>query len=95
MRKGVLTLSSEDIKKEVIKCFGEVGIIINEDENDIDINSYGIDSIMYISFVIELEYKIGITIPDQYLQFDNFSSLNAFSNVVFELYCEQNALNKN
>ena len=49
----------------------------------------------YISFVIELENKIGITIPDQYLQFDNFSSLNAFSNVVFELYCEQNALNKN
>lgn len=87
----MLTLNNEDIKKEVIKCFEEVGIIINGDEKDIDINSYGIDSIMYISFVIELENKLGITIPDQYLQFDNFSSLNAFSNIVFELYREQNA----
>lgn len=91
-REKLSMLTRSDIKKELIKCFEEVGIVINEEEEDVDINSYGVDSIMYISIIIELENKIGITIPDRYLGFDNFSSLNALSNIIYELYRDQNSI---
>lgn len=81
--------SYENIRKVIIESFEELGIYIDETEEDIDINEYGIDSILYISFIVSLEEKMKMVFPDELLLFENFSSINGFAGLVKELYDEQ------
>lgn len=94
-------MNINSIKKIVIETFIEMGIYINasidssEVENsnimsgDIDLRSYISDSIMFISFIIELEKKLQIEFPDELLLVDSFSSLNGFSYLLMEMLNER------
>lgn len=81
--------SYESIKAIIIESLEELGIYIDKEEDDIDINEYGIDSFLYISFIVLLEEKMKISFPDELLLFDNFSSVNGFANLVKGLLDEQ------
>ena len=94
-------MNIKSIKKIIIETFIEMGIYINasidsnEVENsnimsgDIDLRSYISDSIMFISFIIELEKKLQIEFPDELLLVDSFSSLNGFSYLLMEMLNER------
>lgn len=79
----------EKIRKIILESLEELGVYIDDAEDDIDINEYGIDSFLYISFIVSLEEKLNMSFPDNLLLFDNFSSINGFANLISELIADQ------
>ena len=53
--------------------------------DDIDLHDYIADSMQYVYFIVELEKKLGIELPDEVLLYDNLTSLNGFSNFIEKL----------
>ena len=61
-------ISKMDIKCKIIEALNNVGILVGvEDFDMIDLREYDMDSIMFVSFVVDLEEIFGISIPDEYL----------------------------
>lgn len=80
-----------DIRNKIIECLNRVGILVDSKLTDININDYGVDSISFISFIVEVEKEFNIQIPDGYLYVDILQSLNGFANLVEQLV-EQSSL---
>lgn len=53
--------------------------------DDVNINHYDVDSITFISFIVEIEREFQIEIPDGYLYAHILESLNGFINLIDEL----------
>lgn len=73
---------SNIIKEKIIESLEELGIFVDESDEDIDLNEYGLDSFMYISLIVTLEDKLGISFPDELLLREKFSSINGFANLL-------------
>jgi acyl carrier protein len=73
-----------EIEKDILQCLANVGIMIENYENmdDIFIIDHIDDSIQFISFIIEIETKFNIEIPDEYLGAGEFETLKDVSNMV-------------
>lgn len=70
-------------KIEILSTLEELGIIVEEDtSNDFSLYEYLSDSLMFISFIVALEDKLGIEIPDDYLSFEYLESINGFANLL-------------
>ena len=54
-------------------------------KNDVDLTEFIVESIMFISFIVELEDKLGIEIPEELLDINSIKSLNTFSTILEEL----------
>lgn len=79
----------EDIGNRIIECLENIGIIIDYTvHNDVDLTEYGLDSLTYISFIVEVEKLFMINIPDEYLQIETLSSLKGFIGMVENLILE-------
>ena len=89
-------MTQETIKDIILKTLSEMGISIDVPDSspdkvetsppqDIDIRDYIADSIMFISFVIELEKKLEIEFPDELLLIDTLSSLSGFTYLLAEI----------
>ena len=76
-----------DVRKLILDFFEENGVYIGEvnENDDIDLHDYIADSMQYVYFIVELEKKLGIELPDQVLLYDNLTSLNGFSNFIEKL----------
>jgi len=72
-------MSDEKIVKEIVELVSTVFVGSNEntfvDENTNLIDDLGMDSITFISLIVELESRFNIVIPDHYLIADNFNSI--------------------
>ena len=80
-------MTKEDIKQGIIKCFQNVGIMIpleNYNE-DLEIQEYIEDSIMFITMIIELENFFGIEVPDEYLITEILSNFEALIELIEKL----------
>ena len=79
----------DQIKKCIFEILDENGIYIDFDEmeKDLDLRDYLLDSLQYIYFVVELENKLGIELPDEILIYDFLSSINGFVNMVQDVMC--------
>ena len=55
------------IKNDINTVLCDMGILVPDDNNDIDLSEYIIDSLQFISFIVEIENKFGIEIPDELL----------------------------
>ena len=76
----------DKIKNDVIEVFNELGIETEAiGENDVDLTEFIVESIMFISFIVELEDKLGIEIPEELLDINCIKSLNTFSTILEEL----------
>ena len=74
------------IKNDVIEVLNELGIETEDiGENDVDLTEFIVESIMFISFIVELEDKLGIEIPEELLDINSIKSLNTFSTILEEL----------
>lgn len=79
-------MTTDEIKTEVIQLIFD---LFKDNGFDADIIEYadlvddmGMDSIMFISSVIELESKFDIEVPDDMLLMENFKKLNDIVAVV-------------
>ena len=76
----------DKIKNDVIEVLNELGIETEDiGENDVDLTGFIVESIMFISFIVELEDKLGIEIPEELLDINSIKSLNTFSTILEEL----------
>lgn len=79
-------MKTETIKQEVIELISE---LFKEKGFDIDILEYvdliddlGMDSITFISLIVEIEERFGMEFPDALLSLDNFRKINGIVNIV-------------
>ena len=73
-------MTKETIKQEAIEVisqlFKEKGFNLDILERADWMDHLGIDSITFISIVVEIEAHFGIEIPDDMLSFENFKSID-------------------
>lgn len=74
-----------NIRNRIIECLDRVGILVEAEEDDVNVNDYGVDSISFISFIVEVEKEFNVEIPDGYLYVDVLQSLNGFVHLVEQL----------
>lgn len=58
-----------DVRKLILDFFEENGVYMGEvnENDDIDLHEYIADSMQYVYFIVELEKKLGIELPDEAL----------------------------
>ncbi len=73
------------VKNSVIEVLNELGIETGDiGENDADLTEFITESIMFISFIVELEDKLEIEIPEELLNVNSIKSFNSFSAILEE-----------
>ena len=90
------------IENIIINCLREIGIVIDLDlllNDDVNLIEYQLDSLTFISFLVDVEERLNITIPDEYLDYNIMQSLKGFANLVSQLVrdsrndsCTQNTM---
>ena len=82
-------MMTETIKQEVIELISELfkdkGFDVNTLENVDFIDDLGMDSITFISMIVELEMHFDIEVPDDMLLVENFSNLNSINEIIKKL----------
>ena len=73
-------MTKEQIKKEVVSLIAELFKDKGVDSDIIEyvdlIDDLGMDSITFISIVVEIEAKFNIIVPDEMLVMDNFRNVD-------------------
>ncbi len=80
-------------RERIEGCLNTVGILIAPTSDDVNLNDYDVDSISFISFIVEVEKEFDIEIPDGYLYVEILQSLNGFVNLVEQLVDKRNKSN--
>ncbi len=73
------------IRDEVIRIFEENGVDVTDAQSLIDV-----DSIQYISIIVEIEQFMGIILPDFILAQNEFEDFDAFVGIIRDIYEHQN-----
>lgn len=72
----------ENLRNTVLHCLENIGIDVSElvanTTTDVNLLEYINESITYITFIVELEEKLNLQIPDEFLQIEKLTSLNGF-----------------
>lgn len=76
---------NETVQERVLKTLDEVGIFVDNTEEDNDLTNYIEDSIQFMSFVVKLEEEFEIEFPNELLIFDNFKTLDSIENMIQQL----------
>lgn len=71
-----------NVKNELFQCLNNIGIVMEKTDEDFDLNEYGLDSLQFISFIVEMENCFDIEFPDELLVMDTMTSFNAFTNII-------------
>ena len=78
-------MNESEIKLIIIEEFENLGIVIDQDQEDTDLSSMEIDSITFVSFIVALEERFEIQFPDEFLTMETMNSLNGFANLIDKL----------
>lgn len=74
------------VYKSVIECLEKNGVIVDFGENeDLDLTSYDIDSVSFISFIVDLEADLNISVPDDFLNYNILQSFNGLINMITQI----------
>ncbi|GHV15158.1 hypothetical protein FACS1894219_11920 [Clostridia bacterium] len=80
-------MTADEIKKVILSALDEIGVYFDDQdiksETDIDLREYIVDSLQFISFVVELEHQLCVEYPDDLLLYDNIASLDGLSNAIY------------
>lgn len=87
-------MNFEEIKCKIICLLENNGVLLELKDQDIDLREYAIDSIVFISFILDVENEFGIVIPDNFLTVEILKSLEGFINLVIELRNESSRAKK-
>lgn len=72
----------DSLRERIISIFELYGCYIEVGEEDINILEYGIDSITFMSIIMEIEEEFQIMIFDEKISFDLFASLNGLESFI-------------
>lgn len=79
-------MNSLILKEKIVQAINSVGLMYTREELENEtLGDLIPDSITYISFIVELEQIFGIEIPDEYLQPEKISSLDAVVDIIESL----------
>lgn len=83
-------MTRTNVRKQIIQLLANNFIFIDcDNEQDVDLALYIIDSIQFMSFLVELERTFSIRIPDELVNFDNLRFLNQICTIIEELKSEK------
>lgn len=76
------------VKKYIFEILDENGVYIapSDIDMDLDLREYIVDSLQYVYFIVELENRLGLELPDQILLYENLASINGFANMVIQCF---------
>ena len=74
-----------DIKLRIQKILMESGIMVDSIEEDFDMRDVIQDSIQFISFIVNLEEDLEITVTDELLSYDAIASYDNFCKNIYDL----------
>ena len=55
------------ICKDIVDVFNNVGILIDEEQDNFLFSDYIQDSLTFVTFIVEIESAFSIEVPDEYL----------------------------
>lgn len=69
-----------NVRENVLKALDNLGIDTTDitTMEDVNLMDYVVDSITFISFIVELENMLGFDISDEFLDFEKLNSFNGF-----------------
>lgn len=81
-------MTVEIIKKHIFEILDENGIYVDPCDmaEDLDLREYLVDSLQYVYFIVELENRLDIELPNEILLYENLISINGFVNMIINLY---------
>ena len=79
-----------DVKEKLLQCFLNIGVVINDTEDDVDLKEYITDSVQFIAAIVEIERIFSIEFPDELLLFSVFDSFNGLVKIVESILKEGN-----
>ena len=67
------------MREAILNILDEMGILIDDKEKDtdFDLSEDFVDSVQFMTFLVEVEDYLGTDLPDDYLLFENYRSFNA------------------
>jgi acyl carrier protein len=73
-----------NVREKLFEILEESGLYVERksSEEDIDLREYIVDSVQFMSFIVEIEAQLNIEIPDEVLVYDNLGSLNGFTSIL-------------
>lgn len=73
----------------VIEILKEIGITLYVEDfsQDFDLREYIVDSLQFVTFIVALEDRLNITVPDDLLIYDTISSSEALISLLERLTC--------
>lgn len=75
-------MNESDHKKGIIICLNNIGVIVDNLNLEDRVENHLIDSISYISFIVELEQYFDIEIPDEYLGSQSIQSFRDVEEII-------------
>ena len=79
-------MNEKCVKKAIVDVISREFNIEEKDQKILDqldlLEDLGMDSMSFVSIIVELEATFGIIIPDEYMLIDNFRKLDSIVNVV-------------
>lgn len=73
----------------ICSVLDEMGFVVLETEGDFDIGDYIVDSIQFISFIVKIEGKMGVSLPDDFLSLEILKSASGLANKLSEIEANQ------
>ena len=80
-----------EIKEKVLYVMESIGVFVEDDVKDtnFDMRDYIVDSLQFITFIVNLEKELGIVYPDELLLMDKIGSLDGFCSIIESLMPEE------
>lgn len=75
-------MNSNKIRIQILESLDELGMIVENIDGDFNLQDYITDSITFITFIITIEKKLGIEVPDDLLLFDAMNSFYAYCDLL-------------
>lgn len=72
----------EENRELMFEVLDELGVEYTQSDDDINLQEYIIDSFSFINFIVGVEEKFNIEIPDEYLSFETIQSMNGFIQLI-------------
>lgn len=81
-----MIMNKKCVKKSIVDVISREFNIEEKDQKILDqidlLDDLGMDSLSFVSIIIEIEATLDIVVPDEYMLIDNFRKLDSIVNIV-------------
>lgn len=80
------------VAEKMCELLNNLGYIISYEElkkDDIDLRDFIVDSVEFVSLIVEIEHEFVINLPDEFIEFDVLASLNGIISTIEALLCDK------